>query len=85
MNVEINIGRLHLLSNYDFDCRQTKSAPLERIDSQGLSEITAARSVTVTNSNKLLNGGAELECCLPNIWKENNLHGHDRVVEKKMF
>ncbi len=58
MNVEINNDRLRLLSIYNFDCRQIKSASLVRIDSRGLPEKTADRSVTVTNSNKLLTGGA---------------------------
>ncbi len=54
INVEMNDDRLHLLSIYDFDCRQIKSALSVRIDSRGLSEKTADYSVTVTNSNKLI-------------------------------
>ncbi len=68
MHVEMNSDRLHLLSINDFDCRQLKSAPLVRIDSRGLSEKTADRSVTVTNSNKLLTGRAlfRLNCGVAN-------------------
>ncbi len=38
MNIEMNNDRLHLLSIYDFDCRQIKSPHLVCIDSRGLPE-----------------------------------------------